>query len=66
MTLLYRHPIYLWAILPLLLYYILRIWIICGRGELHDDPVLYTAKSPSTYYIAALVVVIVVAATINF
>jgi 4-hydroxybenzoate polyprenyltransferase len=65
-TLLYRHPIYLWAILPLLLYYILRIWIICGRGELHDDPVLYTAKSPSTYYIAALVLVIVVAATINF
>jgi len=65
-TLLYRHPAVLWGILPLLLYYILRIWIVCGRGELDDDPILYTAKSPSTYIIAILVVIIVVAATINF
>ena len=65
-TLLYRHPAFLWGILPLLLYYILRLWIICGRGELDDDPILYTAKSPSTYYIAALVLLIVVAATIKF
>jgi hypothetical protein len=49
-----------------LLYYIARIWIVCGRGELDDDPILYTARTPSTYYIAALVVVIVIAATINF
>jgi 4-hydroxybenzoate polyprenyltransferase len=65
-TLLYRRPAFLWGILPLLLYYILRIWIVCGRGELDDDPILYTAKSPSTYFIAVLVVIIVVAATINF
>jgi 4-hydroxybenzoate polyprenyltransferase len=65
-TLLYRRPAFLWGILPLLLYYILRIWIVCGRGELDDDPILYTAKSPSTYFIAILVMLIVVAATINF
>jgi 4-hydroxybenzoate polyprenyltransferase len=65
-TLLYRRPAFLWGILPLLLYYILRIWIVCGRGELDDDPILYTAKSPSTYFIAILVVLIVVAATIHF
>jgi len=65
-TLLYRHPAVLWGILPLLLYYILRIWIVCGRGELDDDPILYTAKSPSTYAIAMLVVILVIAATINY
>jgi 4-hydroxybenzoate polyprenyltransferase len=65
-SLLYRRPAFLWGILPLLLYYILRIWIVCGRGELDDDPILYTAKSPSTYFIAILVVLIVVAATIYF
>jgi 4-hydroxybenzoate polyprenyltransferase len=65
-TLLYRRPAFLWGILPLLLYYILRIWIICGRGDLDDDPILYTAKSPSTYFIAILVVLIVIAATIHF
>jgi 4-hydroxybenzoate polyprenyltransferase len=65
-TLLYRHPAFLWGILPLLLYYIVRIWLICGRGEMDDDPILYTAKSASTYYIAILVITIVIAATINF
>jgi 4-hydroxybenzoate polyprenyltransferase len=65
-TLLYRHPAFLWGILPLLLYYIVRIWIVCGRGELDDDPILYTAKSASTYFIAVLVMLIVVAATIHF
>jgi 4-hydroxybenzoate polyprenyltransferase len=62
---LYYRPAILWAILPLLLYYILRLWVICGRGELHDDPVIYTAKSPSTYFVAIIVVLIVIAATVK-
>jgi 4-hydroxybenzoate polyprenyltransferase len=65
-TLLYRRPAFLWGILPLLLYYIGRVWIICGRGQLDDDPVLYTAKCPSTYCIATIIVIIMVAATMGF
>ena len=64
--LLYRRPTLLWGILPLLLYYIGRVWIICRRGQLHDDPIVYTTKTPSTYLLAAAVLVIVVAATIGF
>src|SRR5262249_6231586 len=63
--LLYQRPVILWGILPLLLYYILRVWIICGRGELDMDPILYTAKSKSTYYIGAVIVLLVVAATVR-
>jgi len=65
-TLLYKRPAILWGILPLLLYYIVRVWIICGRGELDVDPILYTAKSKSTYYIAAIVLLLVIAATVRF
>ena len=65
-TLLYRSPALLWGILPPLLYYIGRVWIVCGRGQLDDDPILYTAKSPSTYYVAAIVLIIMVAATVGF
>jgi 4-hydroxybenzoate polyprenyltransferase len=65
-TLLYRSPALLWGILPPLLYYIGRVWIICGRGQLDDDPILYTAKSPSTYYVAAIVLIIMLAATVGF
>lgn len=61
-TLLYGRPAILWGILPLLLYYNVRLWIICGRGELDDDPIVYTAKSKSTYLIAALVLLLVLAA----
>lgn len=64
-VLLYRRPAILWGILPLLLYYIVRVWIICGRGDLDEDPIVYTAKSKSTYIIAALVSVLVIAATIR-
>ena len=64
--LLYRRPVLLWGVVPLLLYYIGRVWIICMRGELHDDPIVYTAKTPSTYVLAAAVLIIVVAATAGF
>jgi 4-hydroxybenzoate polyprenyltransferase len=63
-VLLYRRPAILWGIFPLLLYYIVRVWIICGRGGLDEDPIVYTAKSKSTYIIAALVCILVIAATI--
>ena len=65
-TLLYRRPAILWGILPALLYYILRVWIACGRGELDMDPIVYTAKSRSTYLIGALIVLLVVAATVRY
>jgi 4-hydroxybenzoate polyprenyltransferase len=64
-VLLYRRPAILWGILPLLLYYNVRLWIVCGRGELDDDPIVYTAKSISTYLIAMLALLLVVAATIQ-
>lgn len=65
-TLLYRRPAILWGILPLLLYYILRVWIICGRGQLDVDPILYTAKSKSTYIIGFMILLLVMAATFRF
>jgi 4-hydroxybenzoate polyprenyltransferase len=65
-TVLYRSPALLWGTLPPLLYYIGRVWIICGRGQLDDDPILYTAKSPSTYYVAAIVLIMMFAATVGF
>ena len=64
--LLYRRPAWLWGVVPLVLYYIVRMWVICGRGQLDDDPLIYTAKSPSTYYVAAFVAIIVIGATGNW
>lgn len=41
---LYRHPHLLWAICPIMLYWISRAWVIAHRGIMHDDPVVFAIK----------------------
>jgi 4-hydroxybenzoate polyprenyltransferase len=40
----YHHPKMLWLLCPLALYWIGRMWIITGRGLMHDDPIVFAAK----------------------
>jgi len=57
----YNYPQGLWILCPLILYWISRLWLKTGRGEMHDDPIIFTLKDRgSRYVIAACVVVIVV------
>jgi 4-hydroxybenzoate polyprenyltransferase len=64
--LLYRRPALLWGLQPILLYYLTRLWVICRRGELTEDPIEYTAGEPSTYGAALLAVLVLLAATFDF
>jgi hypothetical protein len=41
---LYREPRLLWLAIPILLYWISRIWIITGRGQMPDDPVKFALR----------------------
>lgn len=43
---LYREPRLLWAAVPVLLYWISRIWIVTGRGQMPDDPVKFALRDP--------------------
>jgi len=40
----YTHPELLWSVCPLLLYWIGRMWIKTFRGEMHDDPIVFSIK----------------------
>jgi 4-hydroxybenzoate polyprenyltransferase len=40
----FRHPEVLWAICPLLLLWINRVWMKVSRGEMHDDPVVFALR----------------------
>jgi 4-hydroxybenzoate polyprenyltransferase/phosphoserine phosphatase len=64
--LLYRRPAFLWGLQPILLYYVTRLWVICRRGELTEDPIQYTASEPSTYGAALLALMVLLAATFDF
>ncbi len=37
----YSEPYFVWPLCPLVLYIIVRIWILARRNQMHDDPVLF-------------------------
>ncbi|MGB7213488.1 MAG: UbiA family prenyltransferase [Gammaproteobacteria bacterium] len=43
-TKLYGHPEALWLLCPGALYWINRVWLKTSRGEMHDDPLVFTVK----------------------
>jgi 4-hydroxybenzoate polyprenyltransferase len=45
---LYPHPEWLWFLVPLLLYWIGRFWVLTMRGEMRDDPILFVLKDSVT------------------
>jgi 4-hydroxybenzoate polyprenyltransferase len=38
---LYRNPWLMWPVAPIILYLIMRVWILARRDEMHDDPVVF-------------------------
>lgn len=40
----YDSPWVLWPLVPLILYMLLRIWILAGRGQVHEDPVVFIMR----------------------
>lgn len=38
---LYRYPTRLWLIVPLMIFWLSRIWLLASRGELSEDPVIF-------------------------
>jgi 4-hydroxybenzoate polyprenyltransferase len=51
----YPAPEWIWLVPPLLLYWVARLWLKAGRGEIDDDPVLFAARDWQSLTIAALV-----------
>ena len=47
---LYPHPLWLWALAPLLLAWMMRIWLKVGRRELHgEDPIAFALKDRGSW-----------------
>ncbi|MCZ6835626.1 MAG: UbiA family prenyltransferase [Planctomycetota bacterium] len=61
---LYGHPMVLWLMCPLLLYWITRIWFLVHRGELEDDPVVFAMKDRHSYFIGLLCALVLFVSTL--
>jgi len=59
---LYREPRYLWLIVPLMILWLCRVWLLASRGELNEDPVIFAITDRMSLLIGALVAVIAVLA----
>lgn len=57
-TALYHRPKALWAMCPLFLYWVSRLWIKTGRREMHDDPLVYgmTDRTSWIFFLCVAVV----------
>jgi len=40
----YRTPLLLWPVPALLFLWLGRIWLLCGRDELDDDPIRFAIR----------------------
>ena len=59
---LYRRPTLLWLIMPLMILWLCRVWLLASRGELHEDPVVFALTDRMSLLIGAAVALIAVLA----
>jgi 4-hydroxybenzoate polyprenyltransferase len=57
---LYRHSGRLWLIVPLLIYWLFRVWLLASRGELDDDPVVFAMHDRMSLAVGAAVVALAI------
>ena len=51
---LYTHPEIIWLLCPLLLYMMMRIWLLARRDELHEDPVVFVIRDRRSQWLAGI------------
>ncbi len=55
---LYRNPTLLWLIMPLMILWLCRVWLLASRGELHEDPVVFALTDRMSLLIGAAIAVV--------
>ena len=60
----YVHPQLLWFLCPVLLYWITRLWFLAGRGTVLEDPVVFALTDRVSYVTGAVLLAIVIAASV--
>ncbi|HJT35433.1 MAG TPA: UbiA family prenyltransferase [Pirellulales bacterium] len=60
---LYHRAWLLWAVCPVLLYWVTRFWLLARRDEVHDDPVVFALKDRASLASIALTAALVWAAS---
>jgi 4-hydroxybenzoate polyprenyltransferase len=57
-TMLYRHPEWLWLIVPLMILWLCRVWLLASRGDLNEDPLVFALTDKMSICIGIAVAII--------
>ena len=55
----YREPGLLWLVLPALLYWLGRIWLLAGRGQMQEDPVKFALSDRKSLACVGFIAIVV-------
>ena len=61
---LYRHSGRLWLVVPIMIYWLSRVWLLASRGELDEDPVIFAIRDRVSLALAACIAILAVFATL--
>jgi len=56
---LYPNPTALWFVIPILLYWLTRVWLLGQRGMLHHDPVVFALRDRVSHYAGTLCLIMI-------
>jgi 4-hydroxybenzoate polyprenyltransferase len=60
---LYRHANRLWLIVPIMIYWLSRVWLLASRGELDEDPVIFAIRDRISLGLGLCVAILAVFST---
>ena len=58
----YSNPKVIWLLLPLLIYWLGRLWILANRGEVNEDPLIFAIKDRTSLFVGTLTAITLVVA----
>lgn len=54
----YTYPVFLWLLCPLTAYWVSRLWLKTSRGEMHDDPLIFSLKDRASWIVFANMMIV--------
>jgi 4-hydroxybenzoate polyprenyltransferase len=54
----YTYPVLLWLLCPLMAYWVSRLWLKTSRGEMHDDPLVFSLKDQASWMVFIIMMMV--------
>jgi 4-hydroxybenzoate polyprenyltransferase len=55
----YGNPISLWFMAPVILAWLMRIWLLASRGEMDEDPIAFALRDPQSWVLGGACAVLI-------